>query len=94
MRIVFTILLYLIGVQSSLSETPIMMDSNICSSEEKNERSCELHCISNAVESKYPISEEIFRFEFFIQYFSPKIKISLLDIGYLDSTAFECKMST
>ena len=41
MRIVFTILLYLLGFQASLSASPLMIDPNICSSEEKKDNSCE-----------------------------------------------------
>ena len=53
MRVVFTILLYLLGFQVSLSASPLIIDHNICSSEEKTDSSCELHCISKGVESKF-----------------------------------------
>ena len=53
MRIVFTILLYLLGFQASLSASPFMIDPNICGSEENTDSSCELHCISKGIESKF-----------------------------------------
>ncbi len=53
MRIVFTILLYLLGFQASLSASPLMIDPNICGSEENKDSSCELHCISKGIESKF-----------------------------------------
>ena len=52
MRIFFTLLLYLMGIQAALSASPPIMDPNICSSEEKKDSSCELHCISKGIESK------------------------------------------
>ena len=74
MRIVFTILLYLLGVQASLSTSPPIMDPNICSSEEKKDSSCELHCISKGIESKLLSFDNIISLNLFIYDHSLKIK--------------------
>ena len=66
MRIVLTTLLYLLGFQFSLSASPLMIDPNICSSEEKKESSCELHCISKGVESKFLNFENFVYFHFLL----------------------------
>ena len=74
MRIVFTLLLYLLGVQASLSASPPIMDPNICSSEEKKDSSCELHCISKGIESKVLSLDYIFSYLLFMDDNSSKIK--------------------
>ena len=74
MRIVFTILLYLLGVQASLSTSPPIMDPNICSSEEKKDSSCEFHCISKVIELKVLSFDHIFSYPFSIDDYSSKIK--------------------
>ena len=74
MRIVFTVLLYLLGVQASLSASPLIMDPNICSSEEKKDSSCELHCISKGIESKVLSLDYIFSYLLFMDDNSSKIK--------------------
>ena len=74
MRIVFTVLLYLLGVQASLSASPQIMDPNICSSEEKKDSSCELHCISKGIESKVLSLDYIFSYLLFMDDNSSKIK--------------------
>ena len=81
MRIVFTILFYLIGVQASLSASPSMTDPNICSSEEKKADLCELHCISKGLESKLLSFENIIPFVFFNNYNSLNIKRFILIIN-------------
>ena len=78
MRIVFTVLLYLLGVQASLSASPQIMDPNICSSEEKKDSSCELHCISKGIESKVLSFDYIFSYLLFMDDNSSKIKKSIL----------------
>ena len=74
MRIVFTILLYLLGSQASLSASPLMIDPNICSSEENTDSSCELHCISKGIESKFLNFENFIYFYSFINDYSLQIK--------------------
>ena len=74
MRIVFIVLLYLLGVQASLSASPQIMDPNICSSEEKKDSSCELHCISKVIESKLLSFNNIISLNLFIYEYSLKIK--------------------
>ena len=74
MRIIFTILIYLIGFQASLSASPSIVDPNICSSEEKKDSSCELHCISKGVESKFFNFENSIFFFYFIGDYSLQIK--------------------
>ena len=74
MRIVFIVLLYLLGVQASLSASPQIMDPNICSSEEKKDSSCELHCISKGIESKLLSFNNIISLNLFIYDYSLKIK--------------------
>ena len=74
MRIVLTLLLYLLGVQASLSASPAIMDPNICSSEEKKDSSCELHCISKGIESKVLSLDYIFSYLLFMDDNSSKIK--------------------
>ena len=74
MKIVFTFLLYLLGIQASLSASPPIMDPNICSSEEKKDSSCELHCISNGIESKVLSLDYIFSYLLFMDDNSSKIK--------------------
>ena len=74
MRIVLTTLLYLLGFQFSLSASPLMIDPNICSSEEKKESSCELHCISKGVESKFLNFENFVYFHSLINDYSLRIK--------------------
>ena len=79
MRIVFIILLYLLGFQASLSASPTMIDPNICSSEEKTDSSCELHCTSKGVESKFLDFENFIYFHSLINDHSLQIKkINLL----------------
>jgi len=74
MRIVFTILLYLLGFQASLSASPLMIDPNICTSEEKTDTSCEFHCISKGVESKFLNFENFIYLHFLINNYSLQIK--------------------
>lgn len=74
MRIVFIVLLYLLGVQASLSASPQIMDPNICSSEEKKDSSCELHCISKGIESKVLSFDYIFSYLLCMDDNSSKIK--------------------
>ena len=74
MKIVFTFLLYLLGIQASLSASPPIMDPNICSSEEKKDSSCELHCISKGIESKVLSLDYIFSYLLFMDDNSSKIK--------------------
>ena len=74
MRMVLTVLLYLMGVQASLSASPPIMDPNICSSEEKKDSSCELHCISKGIESKVLSLDYIFSYLLFMDDNSSKIK--------------------
>ena len=74
MKIVFTILFYLLGVQSSLSSSPAIIDPNICSSEEKEGGSCELHCISKVVESKLLSFDNFISFCILVDDHSLKIK--------------------
>ena len=74
MRIVFTILLYLLGFQASLSASPLMIDPNICSSEENTDSSCELHCISKGIESKFLNFENFIYFNSLINDYSLQIK--------------------
>ena len=74
MRIVFTLLLYLLGIQASLSALPPIMDPNICSSEEKKDSSCELHCISKGTESKVLSLDHIFSFPLSMEDNPSKIK--------------------
>ena len=74
MRIVFTILLYLLGFQASLSASPLMIDPNICSSEETKDSSCELHCISKGIESKFLNFENFIYFYSLINDYSLQIK--------------------
>ena len=74
MGIVFTILFYLLGFQASLSASPIMVDPNICSSEEKTDSSCELHCISKGVESKFLNLENCIYFHSVINDYSLQTK--------------------
>ena len=74
MRIVLNILLYLLGFQFSLSASPLMIDPNICSSEEKKESSCELHCISKGVESKFLNFENFVYFHFLLNDYLLHIK--------------------
>ena len=79
MRIVFTVLFYLLGYQVSLSASPLIIDPNICSSEENKDSSCELHCISKGVESKFLNIENFIYFNSLINdYSSPKKKFNLL----------------
>ena len=65
MKIVLTILFYLLGVQVSLSASPLIIDPNICSSGEKKDNSCDLHCISKGIESKFLSFENIIYFVFY-----------------------------
>ena len=74
MKIVFTFLLYLLGIQASLSASPPIMDPNICSSEEKKDSSCELHCISKGIESKVLSLDYIFSYPFSMDDNSSKVK--------------------
>ena len=74
MRIVLTVLLYLMGVQASLSASPPIMDPNICSSEEQKDSSCELHCISKGIESKVLSFDYIFSYPICMDDNSSKIK--------------------
>ena len=74
MKIVFTILLYLLGLQASLSASPLMIDPNICSSDENTDSSCELHCISKGVESKFFNFDYFVYFNFLINDYSLQIK--------------------
>ena len=74
MRIVFTIILYLLGFQASLSASPSMIDPNICTSEEKTDSSCELHCISKGLESKFLNFETFIYFHSLINDYSLQIK--------------------
>lgn len=74
MQILFTVLFYLLGVQASLSTSPPIMDPNICSSEEKKDSSCEIHCMSKGGESKSLSFDNITIFTLFIDDYSLKIK--------------------
>ena len=74
MRIVFTILLYLLGFQASLSASPFMIDPNICGSEENTDSSCELHCISKGIESKFLNFDNFIYFHYLINDYSSQIK--------------------
>ena len=51
-----------------------MIDPNICSSEEKTDSSCELHCISKGIESKSLNFENFIYFYSFINDYSLQIK--------------------
>ena len=74
MRIVFTILIYLLGVQAASSTSPLIMDPNICSSEENKDSSCGIHCILKGVESKFLSFENFINFHFLINDYSLQIK--------------------